>query len=199
MNRREFIAGALSTTLATAISPISTIGANAQTATASITSLTDVETGRNFEPEEGKFNFVLFMTAAQHYPSCGGAFLTAMALVQELDAADEIQPILVMPNVRYQQNPSDTRNLSRATNSPVDFKILTGEINDIVRVARGMGAFYEFDANGRIAEHSQDAFFTTPSGNKLIQHRADDHISLMPLVGRILENCGKPRNAQLCM
>lgn len=165
--------------------------------------LDDITTLNKFEPRAGAFGLVLFMTAQELYPGCGGAFVGAGSVLQYRQSAGiaDIQPILVIPKVSDQPDPQDLRNLDRALAGEPRYTVLTGALPDIVRAASNVGqAFYEIDkASGKVTGHTLDAFFLTPSGNRLFSHRAEDSIVYTETVDKMLSNCTLPRNEMLCL
>ena len=130
-------------------------------------------TDRLFRPNPNKFGLVLFMTAQDVNPSCGEAFAGVQNLMGLLGVYQQkIQPILVVPESKYQPDPHNDRNLRSAKASKVDFDILEGDIDDI----RGLNNFYGeiYEAGGSmVSNHGVDLFFLPPGqGLKIVRQDA---------------------------
>lgn len=192
MNRRQFLS-TLGAGFLAAVTP-----AYAKDSPHPLARLTDINTGTNFRPSPDKFSLVIFMTAQQNYPSCGGAFIGLSQVIDMSEQGERIQPILVMPRISDQSIPSDHRNLARATSYDVGFTILTGELNDVIASARDVGAYFELDAQGKVNGHTLDAYFLTPSGKKLFRHLAEDNFTMTPLTNRLLSRCSGLFQPDLC-
>ncbi len=162
-------------------------------------SLIDIETGQYFKPNSEKFSLVIFMTAQQSYPSCGGAFLGVRQVIMDMGVNNNIEPILIMPRIGDQQDPHDHRNLAQAKSYDVNFRILTGSLLDIKNASAGVGAFFKINAADKVYGHTLDAYFLTPSGKKLFQHPAEDYFTFSPLVEKIIGKCHTPENIKLCL
>ena len=149
--------------------------------------LVDMKTGQPYCPSSDKFSLALFMTQQQSYPSCGGAFIGVYQGITLLNAGNQIEPVIIMPRATEQSDPDDRRNLSRA--EQMGFKILTGDLEEIQRAAKQLGTAFETNDKGQVSGHSLDAFFLTPSGQKLFQHYAEDQFGMMSRIESFLERC----------
>ncbi|MFP4314507.1 MAG: hypothetical protein ACLFR0_09325 [Alphaproteobacteria bacterium] len=192
MNRREFFSSALAACFS---------AANLRAEEAHpFSGLIDINTGQNFRAQNGVFNLTLFMTAQQYYDSCGGSFIGVRQVVFETNAHDRIQPLLIMPRVTDQIDPSDLRNLARAQDSDAGFKILTGDLESVMSATNAVdGAFFNLNGQGKVSDHTLNAFLMTPSGNMLINHLADDYFTYINLVERVMQQCKLRHNRHLCL
>lgn len=139
------------------------------------TGLMNVNTASRYIPNPHKFSMVLFMTAAQNYPSCGDTFLGVTSLISTLNARNDIEPIIVMPHTSVQNNPNDKRNAARATNTYPDnirFTILTADLATLQQAAHAVGTSFSTNRGGKVDGHSLDAFFLSPNGDLLYSSRA---------------------------
>ncbi|MAE50490.1 MAG: hypothetical protein CMH27_01630 [Micavibrio sp.] len=184
MHRRQF----LSAVAACAFVPSSMLLAS-ENVGHPFAALINPDTGRRFEPQGGKFVLALFMSAQESYPNCGASFIGMYQTLSDSEWADHIEPVLIMPKISDQSNPKDIRNLQRAKSFPTPYTILTGDLADIVRASRDVGAFFEFDENGKVSGHTLDAFLLTPAGKMVFHHRADDNFKMVELVDKAVGHC----------
>ncbi len=188
MNRRQFITGLPAAFLIAGQEAVAAPPAHPFAA------LKDLATGDNFVPDPQKFTLALFMTAQKFYPSCGSAFMTAQIVVE---SHSRVQPVLVMPKVSDQPDRNDLTNLTAAMNSPAGFKILTGELSQVQAAARALGAEFTFSGT-KVDGHPQQAFFLTPSGQKLFHSSYDDHITIGFTIQDLLSACERRSSAPAC-
>lgn len=153
--------------------------------------LQDMQTGQPYRPSPDRFSLVLFMTAQQSYPSCGGAFIGVSQGIKQLDADHQIQPVIVMPRLVDQANYDDQRNLYSA--QQMGFTILTGNLEDIQNAAMAMDTAFEVNNHGKANGHSLDAFFLAPNGQKLFNHYAEDRYGMMARIETLFERCAAQR------
>lgn len=193
MNRRSFL-----TALAASAFMRPSLG-TAQEAGHPFAALVNPDTGRNYEPQEGKFALALFMSAQESYPDCGGAFIGVHQTLAFSRWSSYIEPVLVMPKISDQSNPSDINNLRRAKSAATPYTILTGPLPDVLLASEKVqGAYFKLNAAGRISGHTLDAFLLTPRGNMIFHHRADDHFTMVDLVDRAIGHCQRPLLGNIC-
>jgi hypothetical protein len=178
MNRRQFITGLPAAFLIAGQEAVAAPSAHP------LSRLKDIATGENYKPDPKTFDLVLCMTAQKNKPRCGSAFLSA----ESVSEGRPIQPILVLPKISDQSSPEDISNLTRAMSSKAGFKILTGDISDIRAAARKIGGFFS-PAQGKISDHSEEAFFLSPSGGLLFKTSYDDNITMMMVADQIIQKC----------
>jgi hypothetical protein len=163
--------------------------------------LLNIETGRNFQFDESKFNLVIVMTAQKSYEDCGAMLIGMIMIMRESELRNKIRPIVIMPRVADQTSGgADKTNLNSAYDSECPFEILSGSLADVKNAVSGLdGAYLEYNAHGKVNGHTQNAFFLAPSGNMLLTHPAADNFTLVPLIGNIIDRCdGWFPNQDLC-
>lgn len=191
INRRELITLAAAWSL---VSPGKAIAAPYHL----FANLIDLGTERNYQPHAQKFTLAVFMTAQKYYASCGESFLGIKQIIGEQARYGEIDPVLVMPRLADQLDPSDRQNLAKAQD--YNIRILTGPLPDVLAAAHSVGASFQVDVRGKVAGHEDpaNAYFLTPYGKSLAHHPAPDPLRFSRVVGQLLDACRKPENTGVC-
>jgi hypothetical protein len=194
MDRRNFLGGIA------AVSVFNPVSAMAQDSDP-LGRLADIRTKQRYVTNPQKFDFVIFMTAQEQERDCGGAFTGTQGLMDLSSVSDQIQPVLVMPRLSLQPDPDAKENLVRATRTyaNLNFKILTGDIDDMRAVSSAYGNIFEFQGQ-KITGHTLDAILMKKGrSDELVRHAASDYLTYSHLVQKIAENCTAPENAKLCI
>ena len=158
--------------------------------------LINIETGQRYTPENNKYQLALLMTAQQSQPNCGATFIGLHQLFSALAQQglnSQIEPVLIMPKPADQsQGKADLLNLTRATKTyaHLDFTMLTGSINNLMEAANKLGGKFTLNKSNKIDNHTLDAYFLSPSGNKLLEYPSVDGMSSIESVSNIINKCG---------
>ncbi|HCQ70750.1 MAG: hypothetical protein CL570_01620 [Alphaproteobacteria bacterium] len=188
MNRREFIK-------LSAIYALTVASDNHAAPHHPFSALLDIKTGHHYQPKENKYQLALLMTAQQSQPNCGASFIGLHQLfsaLQRQGLSSDVEPILIMPKPADQsQGKADVLNLTRATKTyaHLDFTILTGSVSHLVKAASDLGGKFIINTQNKIENHTLEAYFLSPSGNKLLKYPSTDGFSSIESVQNIIKKC----------
>lgn len=162
--------------------------------------LTDIHSLERFQLSPNKFNLVFVMTAQESYSNCGAIIITMHVLSEEAFFRDRVNATVIMPRVADQSNISDTANLARLQGvQEKGVRVVTGALPDVQSAVESLnGGFLEFDGNGKVSGHTQEAFFLSPSGRDMFTHSGDDYFTIEHYIHQMVANCDR-RRRDICL
>ena len=200
ISRRDALCGLGAISLVPMFTPFA---ATAATSDHVLGRLTDVNTGKRFQPDN-RFCLAVTMTAQELYSDCGRSFVAIATVMEYLEnSKDNIRPILIMPSLQRQPDPSEKGNLKRATITYADlnYTILTGNLRvleDLSQKQKLQSAFEIEHSKRLVTGHTRNVFFMTSDKGKVLVNSPPDGLALLGTVKGLLAACEKPENLVVC-
>jgi hypothetical protein len=162
--------------------------------------LTDIHSLERLRLNPNKFNLVFVMTAQESYSNCGAVIGSIYMLSNEAFFREKVNAVVIMPRVADQSNTSDTANLARLQSlQGQGGSVVTGALDDVRNAVESLdGGFLEFDGNGKVSGHTQEAFFLSPSGRDMFRHRGDDYFTIEHYIHQMVAHCDR-RRRDICL